>query len=83
MSPRADTLLSALEADPMARLKWRVLGRLGVSPLSLRARLLSRRETLRLACHLALDAGAGAGTAGETGSNPGFDPARFRALGGR
>ncbi|MBR1659916.1 MAG: hypothetical protein IJ705_06325 [Oscillospiraceae bacterium] len=77
----ASELLSRLDSDPLARLKWRVLRRLGIPPLSLTAALLGRRRVLELACHLALDAGAGQST-GRAGENPGFDMARFRELGG-
>lgn len=80
VSAAAENLMTALAEDPMARLKWRVMGLLGVDPASLRALLLTRRRTLALACHLALDAGAGADTVTE---NPQFDMARFRALAGR
>ena len=82
--PRAEELLRALEGDSLERLKWRVLALLGVCPLSLRARLMTKREVLRCACHLALDAGSHP-TEGEQRSanqNPNFDMARFAALGG-
>ena len=77
----AAELLASLGNDPMARLKWRVMQRLGICPVSLRARMMTRRQVLVCACHLALDAGGqtGAGTGAE---NPEFDMARFRALGG-
>ena len=68
-------LLQRAEADAAGRLRWRVLRSLGVCPLSLRGRLLSRRRALALACQLALDAGDG-----PAGGNPAFDMARFRAL---
>ena len=75
----AEELLSSLDRDSMARLKWRVMQRLGICPVSLRALLLTKRRVVACACHLALDAGAGPGTGAE---NADFDMARFRALGG-
>lgn len=80
----AEELLRALEGDSLARLKWRVLALLGVRPLSLRARLMTKREVLRCACHLALDAGAHPAEGEKRGAdqNPNFDMARFAALGG-
>lgn len=82
--PRAEELLRALEGDSLERLKWRVLALLGVCPLSLRARLMTKREVLRCACHLALDSGARSpdGERRGAGKNPNFDMARFAALGG-
>lgn len=80
----AEDLLRALEKDSFARLKWRVLALLRVCPLSLRARLMTKREVLRCACHLALDAGARSPARKRSGAseNPNFDMARFAALGG-
>ena len=80
----AEELLRALEGDSFARLKWRVLALLRVSPLSLRARLMTKRQVLRCACHLALDAGArpAEGEHRSADENPDFDMARFAALGG-
>ena len=83
--PRAEELLRALEGDSLERLKWRVLALLGVCPLSLRARLTTKREVLRCACHLALDAGARSPETerhGAKNENPNFDMARYAALGG-
>ena len=82
--PRAEELLRALEGDSLERLKWRVLALLGVCPLSLRARLMTKREVLRCACHLALDAGTRAPEEERRcgSENPNFDMARFAALGG-
>lgn len=87
-APAAEALLRALEDDSLARLKWRVLALLRVSPLGLRARLMTKRQVLRCACHLALDAEArssGGARRGVSGAaeNPNFDIARFAALGGR
>lgn len=80
----AEDLLRALEEDSFARLKWRVLALLRASPLSLRARLMTKREVLRCACHLALDTGARPADGDRRGANqnPNFDMARFAALGG-
>lgn len=84
MRPGAEELLRALEKDSFARLKWRVLGLLRVSPLSLRARLMTKSQVLRCACHLALDAGAppSEGERRDANENLNFDMARFAALGG-
>ena len=71
----APQLLDIVRQDSYARLKWQVLRRLGLCPASLRARLLSRRSVLRLACQMVLDAGAAGG--GERWQNPNFDLARF------
>lgn len=78
----AQELLCAAERDAAARLRWEVLRRLGVCPLSLRARLLSRRGALRVACQMVLDGRETAGSGAEYGGNPCFDEARFRALAG-
>lgn len=80
----AEELLCALEKDSFARLKWRVLALLRICPLSLRARLMTKSQVLRCACHLALDAGASAPEGEQHGANenPNFDMARFAALGG-
>ena len=77
----AAELISAAEADSYARLKWQVLRRLGICPVSLRAHLLTKRSVLRLACQMVLDGGdAQRGTARE--ENPNFDMARFTCLAG-
>ena len=73
----AEFLLHTVERDAMARLKWCVLRRLGVCPVSLRAMFLSRRRVLRLAAHLVLD-----GNAKREEETPAFDMARFRSLAG-
>lgn len=80
----AEELLRALEKDSFARLKWRVLSLLRVCPLSLRARLMTKRQVLRCACHLVLDIGAypAEGEQLTANQNPNFDMARFAALGG-
>ncbi|MCC8156635.1 MAG: hypothetical protein LUF68_06550 [Clostridiales bacterium] len=71
-------LLTALEQDSGARLRWRVMERLGICPISLRALLLTRRAAVRCACHLALSRAAVQPDAAD--ANPAFDPARFEAL---
>ena len=76
----AADLIAAAQADSYARLKWFVLHQLGICPASLRARMLGKRTVLRLACQMALDAGAAEGTVRE--ENPNFDMARFRCLAG-
>ena len=77
----AAELIAAAEADSCARLKWQVLRRLGICPTSLRARLLTKRSVLRLACQLVLDGGTAARGAVRE-KNPNFDMARFQCLAG-
>ena len=77
----AAEMIEAVRSDSCARLKWRVLRQLGVSPLSLRARLLTKRRTLRLACQMILDLPAESGGSIRE-SNPNFDMARFDCLAG-
>lgn len=50
-----ERLLGCLEGDSMARLRHLVLKRLGVCPLSLRARLAGDRRIIACACQLVLD----------------------------
>ncbi|MBE6914318.1 MAG: hypothetical protein E7472_05225 [Ruminococcaceae bacterium] len=78
----AQELLREAQRDAAARLRWQVMRRLGVCPLSLRGRMLSRRGALRIACQMVLDGRAAAGNGAESGGNPCFDEARFRALAG-
>lgn len=77
----AETLIEKARADHFARLKWQVLQALGICPASVRARLLSKRAVLAMACQLILDSGnlpAGFMRA----ENPNFDMARFKDLAG-
>ena len=76
----AAELIAKAEADSYARLKWQVLRRLGICPASLRARLLTKRRVLLLACQMVLDSRTSAGGTGE--ENPNFDMARFKNLAG-
>ncbi len=80
MTVSAERLLSDTAGDAAGRLRWVVLRRLGVCPLSLRGRLLSRRGALRLACQMVLDARTVRGGTAAVGGNPNFDEARFRRL---
>ena len=75
----AAELLERTAKDPAQRLRWRVTQRLGVCPLSLRARLLSRRRAAQIACQMILDAREQSGTE-HAAVNPGFDMDRFRRL---
>ena len=73
----AEKLLSQLRRDTPARLKWTVCRYLGIRPGSPGWLLMSRRQVMAWACHIALDAdGNGAGT----DRNGSFDPERFRQL---
>ena len=72
----APQLLDIVRQDSYARLKWQVLRRLGLCPASLRARLLSRRSVLRLACQMILDDAPSERREWET--NPYFDMAGFQ-----
>jgi len=65
-------LLEALRGDPMARLRHAVLKKAGIPPFSLRAAFIGRKQILRYACHLALDAEE----SGELGAGS-FDMGRF------
>ena len=77
----AAELLERTSADAAGRLRWRVMRRLGICPVSLRGRLLGRRRALRLACQLVLDAENGSAAA-ERGSNPNFDMERYLRVSG-
>ena len=74
MSAAAEGLIAALADDPAARLKWRVMGMLGICPVSLRALLLTKRRAVEFDAEKAKTPDAGAA------DNPRFDMARFRAL---
>lgn len=64
-------LLQSLEKDHMARLRHVVLTRFGISPLGLRAGLISNRKIIECACRLVLD---------NSGGGEGFDMERFVRL---
>lgn len=74
---QAYELLEKAECSAMARLKWIILQRLGVCPLSFCAMLLSRKKVLQIAAQLVLD-----DSPTQKEGNPCFDMARFRSLGG-
>lgn len=76
----AEKLIAAAEEDSFSRLKWQVLRRLGICPVSLWSRLLTKRRVLLLACHMILDSRTSAEATGE--ENPNFDMTRFRNLAG-
>ena len=74
-------MIEAVRSDHCARLKWRVLRELGICPASLRARLLTKRSVMSLACQMILDLPEERG--GRVGEiNPNFDMARFQCLAG-
>ena len=77
----AEKLLERTARDSMQRLRWRVMERLGVCPLSLRGRLLSCRRAAAIACQMILDVQQPDG-ADAYGANPNFDMQRFRRLAG-
>lgn len=77
----AETLIAKAQADHFARLKWQVLHRLGICPASVRARLLTKRAVLAMACQLILDSGTPS-AAHVRAENPNFDMARFKDLAG-
>ena len=68
-------LMEALNKNSMARLRHAVLKKVGIPPFSLRAVLISDRQILRYACHLALDA-----EQAEEFSSGGFDMKRFQEM---
>ena len=78
----AQELLERTARDAAGRLRWRVMERLGICPVSLRGRLLSRRRALQLAAQLVLDAGQGACSEAAPCANPNFDMERYRRLTG-
>lgn len=69
-------LMQSLAADPVARLRWTVLRRLGIAPFSQQAKAMSDAECLVCAAHMALDASA----QGPDSSNPAFDMDRFLSM---
>lgn len=84
-----ERLLRELAGDCQERLKWLVCRELGILPGSWLWRLMTARRVLRYACHLALDArgshrlgGGDVDAQCERGEAAGFDPERFRELGG-
>ena len=64
-------LLESLKKDHMARLRHVVLKNFGVSPLSLRARLISDRKIIECACQMVLEC---------RDSRGGFDMERFERM---
>ena len=78
----AQTLIAKAQADHFARLKWRVLCALGICPASVRARLLTKRAVLSMACQLILDSGEAPAAGSTRAENPNFDMARFQDLAG-
>lgn len=75
---RGEELLSAVEGDKLERLKWIVLRRLGVSPVSWQARLLSGRRAVICACQLLLDLRSSSSAPGA--GNSGFDMEKFKEM---
>ena len=69
-------LIESLAADPMARLRWRVLKMLGIAPCSDAARSMTDAECITYAAHIVLDMAED----GETTANPVFSMERFRGL---
>ncbi|MGN1002557.1 MAG: hypothetical protein ACI4PC_07270 [Oscillospiraceae bacterium] len=74
-----EELLAAVERDPVARLKWIVLQRLGVSPVSWQARFFSGRRAVACACQMILDQRGASALPPET-VNGSFDPAKFEEM---
>jgi hypothetical protein len=74
-----ESLLRALAADPMARLRWHVLRTFGVSPGGADDAAMSDGDILIAAANLVLDRRQG-GKTKEAGGNPAFDEARFARL---
>lgn len=68
----SEKLLEALRGDSMGRLRHLVLREAGLSPFSLRAALITKKQILRHACQLALD--------GEEFQKGKFDKERFEAM---
>ncbi|HBD85959.1 MAG TPA: hypothetical protein DC001_00865 [Clostridiales bacterium] len=74
----AEELLCSLDADPLSRLRWRVLDYFGVLPGGADD-TLSDSACLLAAANLVLDLRQNAKREG-AGGNPAFDRARFEAL---
>ena len=76
-----ESLLASLERDSFSRLRWVVCRRLGISPVSLKARTMGRTRLIICAANLVLDMGRlPAGEVSEAGGNPEFDERLFREL---
>lgn len=74
-------LIESAEKDSVRRLKWVVCRSIGVSPLSVQARLLTKKAVLRMACNMILDR-RGGGIPRPPFANTGFDMERFDRLKG-
>ena len=66
-----EKLLSTLSADPIERLRWRVLREFGVLPSSDEAKKMSDDDCIRFAAHMLIDKD------GVSPVNPGFDTEKF------
>lgn len=75
---KGEELLSAVEGDKVERLKWIVLRRLGVSPVSWKARLFSGRRAVICACQMILDRRGSSPAPGA--ENSGFDMKKFEEM---
>jgi hypothetical protein len=64
-----DSLIAALAADPIERLRWIVARALGIAPYG-----QSDEQVVKCALHLISERGTA------DGGNPGFDPRRFAEL---
>ena len=76
-----EQLLSALAADEMGRLRWKLCRLFGVAPWSRLGRGLTDADCLQLAGQWVLDERERRNVAPAAG-NPAFDMARFRKLKG-
>lgn len=72
----SEKLIEALSSDPMARLRWRVMKNLGITPGSHEARNMTDAECLSYAVHMVLDMSAEQ----VRNANPAFSMARFRGM---
>ena len=77
-----DRLLSALAADEMGRLRWKLCRLFGVAPWSRLGRALTDEQCLILAGQWVLDEREQREPAAPAAGNPAFDPERFRELKG-
>lgn len=77
-----EALLEALSKNARARLRWRVMRELGITPGSRQARKISDLDCIVYGLHMLLDMRKGGIAAAGRQKNPAFDESRFEALRG-
>lgn len=77
----AAELFARIEADPVERLKWRVLRSFGVLPYSAQARELSDEDFVVCGAHMVLDGRNTSGVEAEEAQyNASFDETAYKTL---